>query len=109
MPGPFREPRICWRSRSAPKSSFERSAGSCRYTPAARRARAGVSCPPEPPMPKIFISYRREDAPGQAGRLSDRLKQEFGNDNVFIDVDTLLPGDDFVDAIGETLGRCDLM
>jgi TPR repeat protein len=60
-------------------------------------------------MPKIFISYRREDAPGQAGRLSDRLKQEFGNDNVFIDVDTLLPGDDFVDAIGETLGRCDLM
>jgi TPR repeat protein len=60
-------------------------------------------------MPRIFISYRRDDAPGQAGRLYDRLKQEFGDGNVFIDVDTLLPGDDFVDAIGQTLGRCDLM
>lgn len=60
-------------------------------------------------MPKVFISYRREDTPGHAGRLYDRLQQEFGADNVFIDVDTLLPGDDFVDAIGQTLNQCDLM
>jgi hypothetical protein len=44
-------------------------------------------------LPKVFISYRREDTPGHAGRLYDRLQQEFGADNVFIDVDTLLPGD----------------
>jgi TPR repeat protein len=60
-------------------------------------------------MPRVFISYRREDVPGHAGRLYDRLQREFGADNVFIDVDTLLPGDDFVEAIGETLNRCDLM
>ena len=41
--------------------------------------------------------------------MYDRLQQEFGADNVFIDVDTLLPGDDFVDAIGNTLGQCNLM
>jgi hypothetical protein len=58
---------------------------------------------------RAFISYRREDAPGHAGRLYDRLQQEFGAENVFIDVDTLLPGDDFVDAIGETLSQCSQM
>jgi WD40 repeat protein len=57
----------------------------------------------------IFISYRRDDAPGYAGRLYDRLRQEFGRENVFIDVDALQPGDDFVDAIHERLAKCDLM
>jgi hypothetical protein len=35
----------------------------------------------------VFINYRREDTPGQAGRLSERLKQRFGEDNVYFDVD----------------------
>ena len=60
-------------------------------------------------MPKIFISYRREDAPGYAGRLYDRLRDEFGRDNVFIDVDTLRPGDDFMEAIRDRLAGCDPM
>ena len=60
-------------------------------------------------MPTIFGSYRPEDAPGYAGRLFDRLQQEFGRDNVFMDVDALQPGDDFVDKIGERLNGCDLM
>jgi hypothetical protein len=60
-------------------------------------------------LPKIFISYRREDAPGYAGRLYDRLRDEFGRDNVFIDVDTLRPGDDFVEAIRDRLAGCDPM
>lgn len=60
-------------------------------------------------MATIFISYRRDDAPGYAGRLYDRLRQEFGRNNVFIDVDALQPGDDFVDAIQEKLAKCDLM
>jgi TPR repeat protein len=74
-----------------------------------RTSRRTVSSGPKAILPKVFISYRREDTPGHAGRLYDRLQQEFGPDNVFIDVDTLLPGDDFVDAIGQTLDRCDLM
>ena len=32
-------------------------------------------------MPGIFISYRREDSPGHAGRLFDRLSATFGRDN----------------------------
>jgi len=36
---------------------------------------------------KLFISYRRTDDPGGVGRLFDRLKDHYGGDNVFIDVD----------------------
>jgi hypothetical protein len=60
-------------------------------------------------LPTIFISYRRDDAPGYAGRLYDRIRGEFGRENVFIDVDTLEPGDDFVEAIEDRLNKCDLM
>ena len=50
-------------------------------------------------MPRIFISYRRQDTPGYAGRLSDDLRDRFGPDQVFMDIDTLRPGADFVEAI----------
>jgi len=60
-------------------------------------------------MPKIFISYRRDDAPGWARHLFGDVKSEFGLDNVFIDVEALRPGDDFVDAIKERLSVCDVM
>jgi hypothetical protein len=42
-------------------------------------------------MPGVFISYRREDAGGAAGRLYDRLCAHFGSDRVFRDVDTIAP------------------
>jgi hypothetical protein len=29
---------------------------------------------------KVFISYRRDDSAGQAGRIQDRLEREFGRD-----------------------------
>ena len=38
-------------------------------------------------MPKIFISYRRDDSAGHAGRLYDRLEGHFGQGQVFMDVD----------------------
>jgi TIR domain/Divergent InlB B-repeat domain len=60
-------------------------------------------------VPTVFISYRREDSPGYAGRLHDHLKREFGTANVFIDVDTLQPGDHFAEAIHKTLSNCDVL
>jgi hypothetical protein len=47
-------------------------------------------------MSCIFVSYRREDASASAGRLYDRLSARWGVDDVFIDVDTLKPGVDFL-------------
>ena len=44
---------------------------------------------------KIFLSYRRDDTGGRAGRLFDVLVARFGARNVFQDVTTVAPGRDF--------------
>ena len=46
-------------------------------------------------MATIFISYRREDSAGYAGRLHEELQERLGAGHVFRDVDTLQPGQDF--------------
>ena len=47
----------------------------------------------------IFICYRRDDSIAYAGRLHDRLVGQFGKNQVFMDVDTIQPGDDFVEIV----------
>ncbi|MFV0662972.1 MAG: TIR domain-containing protein [Denitromonas sp.] len=54
----------------------------------------------------IFISYRRDDSAGYAGRLYDRLAAHFGADRVFMDVEGIEPGTDFVDAIEGAVASC---
>ena len=53
--------------------------------------------------PRIFISYRREDAAGDAGRLADHLNRRFGRGQVFLDIDTIDPGTDFVRVLQSSL------
>ena len=60
-------------------------------------------------MPKIFISYRRNDSAGHAGRLHDRLVGHFGEGLVFMDVDTIKPGLNFVEVVQEAVGSCDAL
>jgi hypothetical protein len=38
---------------------------------------------------RIFISYRRDDSAGHTGRVFDRLRGEFGQDALFMDVDAI--------------------
>lgn len=57
---------------------------------------------------KLFINYRREDAAPYAGRLYDRLTAHFGEGQVFIDIDQIEPGEDFVEAINRKVGTCDI-
>ncbi len=54
-------------------------------------------------MAKIFISYRRDDSAGYAGRLYDRLAGHFGRDHVFMDIDQIEPGEVFDNVIREKL------
>lgn len=51
----------------------------------------------------IFISYRRSDAQGYAGRLEDSLRGYFGEDRVFRDVGGIAPGEDFKHKIKESI------
>ena len=57
----------------------------------------------------IAISYRREDSTPVAGRLHDRLRAEFGPENVFMDFDSIPYGVDFRDHIKSTLERADVV
>jgi hypothetical protein len=58
-------------------------------------------------MASIFISYRRDDASGHAGRLCDRLSARFGDDRVFMDIQDILPGQNFEHSIDQTIAACD--
>src|SRR5262245_24796325 len=57
-------------------------------------------------MGSIFLSYRREDSEGQAGRLYDDLVAVFGSDSVFMDVAAIQPGRDFRKSIDQSLNSC---
>jgi TIR domain len=57
----------------------------------------------------IAIPYRREDSTSIAGRLHDRLRAEFGKENVFMDFDSIPYGVDFRDHIAQTLEAAEVL
>src|SRR6266511_6312114 len=56
---------------------------------------------------KIFINYRRDDSRGTAGRLNDRLIETFGRNKIFMDVDHIPAGADFVAYLNEQVASSD--
>lgn len=56
---------------------------------------------------RVFLSYRRSDVGGYAGRLHDAMAQRLGARNVFQDVTRIEPGSDFTQAIDEALDASD--
>ena len=60
-------------------------------------------------MTNIFISYRRSDSQDFAGRLHDHLIRKFSASEVFIDVDNIAPGENFVEALEDRLDKTDVM
>ncbi len=59
---------------------------------------------------KIFISYRRSDDPGFALAVYQRLEQEFGGANLFMDVEgQIKPGDDFEKVLNDQVAQCDVL
>ena len=56
----------------------------------------------------IFICYRREDSVGHTGRLFDRLVQHYGRERVFMDLDGIAPGEDFIHAIRRRIEACEV-
>jgi hypothetical protein len=60
-------------------------------------------------MSSVFLSYRREDAEGQARALKSELVRLLGDDSVFMDVDSIALGRDFRQVLHERLQACDLV
>jgi TIR domain-containing protein len=59
--------------------------------------------------PKIFINYRRSDSAGHAGRLYDDLAEAFSKKNVFMDIDTIKGGDEYINIIEQEIEKSDAM
>jgi hypothetical protein len=51
----------------------------------------------------VFISYRRSDSSGYAGRLSDELERHYGYKVAFHDIDSIDAGEDFVVSLQKAL------
>jgi TIR domain len=60
-------------------------------------------------MSKVFISYRREDAAGYAQAIYSQLERQLRRHQIFMDVDTIEPGVDFVTRIEQAIGECDVV
>lgn len=59
-------------------------------------------------MSRIFINYRRVDSEGYVGRLYDHLVQHFDPQDIFIDVNSIEPGADFIQALENAVAACDI-
>ncbi len=58
---------------------------------------------------QIFISYRREESRWSAGRLYDRLIARFDPKQIFMDINGIRPGADFVTTIEQKVSECDVL
>lgn len=73
--------------------------------------RRGLSLrrPARGPSPRVFLSYRRDDTSGHAGRLYDVLAARYGGAQIFMDVDAIPLGSEFSEAISRAIASCDVM
>jgi len=72
-------------------------------SPQPAAGRAPRDPPPSPSPTRIFVSYRRSDSSHAARGVAERLRARFGRQEVFMDVDSLAAGVDFVDGVLEAI------
>ena len=57
----------------------------------------------------IFLNYRREDSASATRLLFTHLKPHFGVEKLFVDVDHITAGADFVNVLDAQVSQCDVM
>jgi len=62
-----------------------------------------------PASHSFFISYRRDDTGAEAGRLRDSLVERLGRETVFLDLEAIELGKDYLRALDSALASCDVM
>lgn len=60
-------------------------------------------------MQKIFVSYRRADSADVTGRVCDYLRNHFGDEVLFKDVESIPYGQQFPAVIEEAIAQCDVL
>src|SRR4051812_14282472 len=81
-----------------PRGPVVRSAGQIGDRRGSWEGRGVTTNPAKRPKPRIFVSYRRDDAPGYALRVYDAIAEHFGHEYVFLDIDDIDPGVDFTEV-----------
>jgi TIR domain len=57
----------------------------------------------------VFISYRREDSAGIAGRITDRLRKRLGQRSVFFDYDDVPAAREWREVLATRVGACNAL
>ncbi len=60
-------------------------------------------------MPKVFICYRRDDAKHPVGRIYDHLVRHYGHNQLFKDVNSISPGQDFPSILRSNVEACEVL
>ena len=60
-------------------------------------------------MTSIFISYRRDDSRYQAHRICEAFRRVLPRERLFMDIDSIPPGADFVETLERWVGECEVM
>jgi hypothetical protein len=60
-------------------------------------------------MGRIFLSYRRDDSAGYVRAVRTDMTHRFGGRHVFLDVEDIEAGSDFVDVIEKAVGHCEAL
>jgi sulfatase-modifying factor enzyme 1/TIR domain-containing protein len=60
-------------------------------------------------MKKVFISYRRHDSRYQARMIYDAFQRALPREHLFMDIDSIPPGADFVEILGGWVDECETM
>jgi hypothetical protein len=80
-----------------------------------RHPKGRVGAPQTPPRRtpaaslKTYFIYRRADTADVAGRLYDRFSDKFGAENIFKDVDSIAPGEDFRKSVQQEISYSDVV
>jgi hypothetical protein len=72
--------------------------------PQSRKSRSATGLPVGK---RVFINYRREDTAAIAGRLYDRLSSAVAQRSIFMDVDSISPGENYAEKIKGSVKGCD--
>jgi hypothetical protein len=75
---------------------------------AGKASEAETKAAPSTTSARIFISYRRDIDAAQAGRICDLLRGDHAFD-IFMDVDAIRIGQNFITVINEEIAKCDVL
>jgi hypothetical protein len=64
---------------------------------------------PAKPLAKVFISYRREDTKWPARQMYEAFSRHLPEGQVFIDIDSIPPGADYVEILQRQVRGCEMV